>query len=173
MISHDSDWIVDAPREEVWSALHPQKDFDRKQTTIDNPRHIAFDNVRIEVLHEGDENGEGLVRRTWFAVPWYVGGKARSWEIVSEVRAPEYQRYDAVMTPPHCYAIGWYRLEALDGDRTRVHFHEEFRIEKGWLRWLERPIHRFLSADNDKNLKGIIEQAVAARRANSRASVAA
>lgn len=174
MISHDSSWIVDAPREEVWAVLHPQKAFDRKLTTVANPRHIAFDNVRIEVVSEGDENGQGLVRQCWYATPWYVGGKARSWEIVSEVRVPEYQRYDVLFcTPPDAKAKGWYKLEDLGDGRTRVHFHEEFAMENRLAAALvEKRVHRFISRDNDKNLKGIIEDGLAARReaAVSRAS---
>ena len=166
MTTHDSNWIVDAPRDEVWALLHPQKEFDRSRTSYATPRLIQHGNVRIEVVFEGDENGESLIRQCWYAVPWYVGGKARSWEIVSEVRPPEYQRYDVMFcTPPHAKAAGWYRLEDTGDGRTRVHFHEEFRMESRWLAALiEARVHRFISKDNDTNLKGIIEDGLAARR---------
>lgn len=165
MIVHDSNWEVDATQQEIWDVFHPHLDFDRKLTTLANPRVIEQRNVRIEIIHEGDEDGQGLVRRTWYAVPWYLGGKSRSWEIVSEVRRPEFQRYDAITTPPAAYAIGWFKLEDLGGSRTRVHFHEEYRLENRWLAWLlEKPVHRFISKDNDKNIKGIIEHGLVALR---------
>jgi hypothetical protein len=158
MTTHDSHWIVDAPRDEVWMVLHPQKQFDRRETTYATPRLIEHGNVRIEVVSEGDENGQGLVRQCSYAVPWYVGGKARSWEIVSEVRPPDYQRYDVLFcTPPHARATGWYRLKDVGEGRTRVDFHEEFQMESRWLAALiEGHIHRYLSKDNDVNLKGIM-----------------
>ena len=118
-------------------------------------------------MAEGDETGQGMVRRCWYDVPWYAGGRARSWEIISEVRAPELQRYDVLFcTPPAARAAGWFRLERLDANRTRVHFHEEFEMENRWLaRLIEQRVHRFISKDNDVNLKGMIDSRLAARQA--------
>jgi hypothetical protein len=68
-------------------------------------------------------------------------------------------------TPPHARATGWYRLKDVGEGRTRVDFHEEFQMESRWLAALiEGHIHRYLSKDNDVNLKGIIENGLAARR---------
>lgn len=167
MVVHDSTWEVAATREEIWAVFHPPLAHDRRLTNVRNPRVMQFRNVRIEILNEGDEDGRGLVRRTWYAVPWYVGGKSRSWELVSEVRRPEFQRYDAITTPPAAYAMGWIRLTDLGDGRTRVHFHEEYHMENRWLAWLlERRIHRFISRDNDKNVKGLIEEGLRALRAS-------
>jgi len=51
-------------------------------------RVIEYGGVRIEIINEGDEKGEGLIRRCTFAVPkWlFSGGVGRSWECVTEVR---------------------------------------------------------------------------------------
>lgn len=165
MIVHDVSWEIDATRDEIWSIFHPEKTYDPRTTTLFNPRVIEHRNVRIEIIHEGDETGQGLVRRTWYAVPWYVGGRARSWEMITEARPPEFQRYDAITLPPRAHAIGWFRLEDLGGGRTRFHFHEEYRMENRWLAWLlERAVHRFISKDNDKNVRGIIEDGLRAKR---------
>lgn len=166
MVSYDSDWIVDAPRDEIWTVLHPQRTFDRATTTLANPRVIEHGETRVEVLSEGDENGQGLLRRCWFAIPWYIPGTGRSWEIVSEVRVPEYQRYDVLFcTPPHAVANGWYRLEDLGDERTRFHFHEEYHMESRWLApFVERRFHRYVSKDNDRIMRGIIESGIRARR---------
>ena len=167
MIVHDSSWEVDASPEEVWAVFHPPVKRDSgRPATLANPRVVEHRNVRIEIIHEGDENGQGLVRRTWYAVPWYIGGTARSWEIISEASPPHFQRYDAITTPPQAYAMGWFRLEDLGSARTRFHFHEEYRIENRLLAWLiEKPVHRFISKDNDKNIKGMIELGLIALRA--------
>src|SRR5262245_57335566 len=102
MIVHDSSWEVDASPEEIWAVFHPPlTDEADRQTSLSNPRVIEQGNVRIEIINEGDHNGQGLVRRTWYEVPWYFGTKARSWEIISEARRPFFQRYDAVTAPPN------------------------------------------------------------------------
>lgn len=166
MIEHNSSWIVAASREDVWAALHPSRPLDRASTTVANPRRLTHSGVRIEIVAEGDANGQGLVRRCWYPVPWYVGGSARSWEIVSEVRVPEYQRYDVLFcTPPDATAMGSYRLDDIGDGQTRVSFHEEFHMERRLLApLLERRVHRFISKDNDTFLKTLIERGLAAQR---------
>ena len=164
MIKFDCDWVVDAPREAVWAVLHPPADFDRRTTTVANPRIIRHGATRVEIVHEGDETGQGLVRRCWFATPWYIPAVGRSWEIVSEVLYPEYQRYDVLFcTPPHASANGWYRLEAIGQGRTRFYFHEEYEMENRWLaRLVERRVHRYFSKDNDRIMRGVIESGLRA-----------
>jgi hypothetical protein len=165
MIVHDASWEIDASREEIWSIFHAEPQHDRSATSLFHPRVIEHGNVRIEIINEGDATGLGLVRRTWFAVPWYLGGRARSWEMITECRAPEFHRYDAISLPPRSSAVGWFRLEDIGGGRTRFHFHEEYRMENRWLAWLiERPVHRFISQDNDKHVLGMIENGLRAKR---------
>lgn len=166
MIVHDSNWEVDASPEEIWAIFHPPlAERSHGQTSLANPRVIEQGNVRIEIIHEGDHNGQGLVRRTWYEVPWYFGRKARSWEIISEARPPFFQRYDAVTTPPNAYAMGWFRLEDLGNGRTRFHFHEEYRMESRLVAFFfEKRVHRFISKDNDKNIRNMIERGLSAAR---------
>ena len=166
MIVHDVSWEIEATREDIWATFHPERKYDPRATTLFNPRVIEHGSVRIEIINEGDENGLGLVRRAFFQVPWYVGGKARSWEIITECRPPEFHRYDAIGLPPRSSAVGWFHLEDIGGGRTRFHFHEEYRMENRWLAWLiERPVHHFISKDNDKHVLGMIENGLRAQRA--------
>ena len=135
--------------------------------TIHAPRIIEHGNVRIEILNEGDEHGQGLVRHCYFAVPKYLlsGGRAQSWETVSEVRAPEFSRYDAIGKPLWSQAMGWQKFEDLGDGRTQVTFHEEYEVFNPILRaLLEKRVHAFISRDNDQKVKAGIEQALAARR---------
>lgn len=165
---YENSWIVDAPREDVWEVLHPQKTFDRHRTTVAAPRVIEHGTTRVEVVCEGDEEGRGLVRRCWFRAPWYLGGgMARSWEIVSQVRAPEYQQYDVLLcTPPDATVLGWYRLEDLGDGRTRMHIHEEYTMASRLLApILEKRTHDFFLSDNDDQFKSMIEDGIMARRA--------
>jgi hypothetical protein len=80
---------IDATREEIWAVFFSAK----KKGQV-----IEHGDVRIEILHPGDETGEGLVRHCHFRVPHYLlsRGKALSWEWLTEVKPQESWRYDGV-----------------------------------------------------------------------------
>ena len=167
MQQHSFSFEIDATPPEVWSALHPRP----RATPPAGPRIIEHGGVRIEIVHEGDEHGQGLVRRCTFPVPrWlFSGGIGRSWECVTEVRPNEYSRYEAVGKPLWSEATGWHQLDDLGHGRTRVTFGETYHAFNPVLRvLLERAVHRFISKDNDRLVQTAVEQGVAARRASSR-----
>jgi hypothetical protein len=141
---------LDAPREEVWEVFWYRAP-DRPQ-----PRDVK---TRIEILHPGDQTGEGLVRHCWFPVPRFLlsGGVGQSWEWLTEVRPVESWRYDAIGKPLWSRATGRTRLEDLGGGRTRVHFRETYETFNPWMRrvGLERYVHRRLSRDNDTILSAL------------------
>ena len=115
---HEYTFIIDATPEEIWAAMHPP--LERRGADTENPRIIEHGDVTIEILCEGDEHGDGLVRHCYFPVPKYLmsGGRAQSWEMVSQVRPNEYSRYDAIGKPLWSRAMGWIRLDDLDDGRT-------------------------------------------------------
>ena len=150
MQDHQYSFDVDATPEEIWSIFWNKK-------TGDVMEH---GNLRIEILHGGDENGEGLIRHCHFPVPKYLlsGGRARSWEWLTEVKPCESWRYDAVGKPLWSKATGWTRLERIGGNRTRVHFRETYHVFNPVMRFfLEKVVHRAISKDNDKKMKQGIE----------------
>lgn len=158
MQDHHFTFEIDATPEEVWSVFWWQK---KKGQVVESG------DVRIEILHPGDETGEGLIRHCHFRVPRYLlsGGVGRSWEWLTDVEPVESWRYDAIGKPLFSRASGWTRLERLDDDRTRVHFRETYRVFNPVLRFvLERRVHRFISKDNDVVMKRAIERGVRARR---------
>lgn len=131
---------------------------------------IEHGDVRIEILHAGDATGEGLIRHCRFPVPRYLfsGGVAYSWEWLTEVVPGKSWRYDAVGKPLWSRATGWTRFEDLGGGRTRVHFRETYHVFNPILRFLlERPVHRFISADNDTKIKESIELGLRMLRAHA------
>ena len=85
---------------EALGALPARQNFALYLRQVDD-RVIEHGDVRIEILTEGDEHGQGLVRTCTFPVPKYLlsGGVGRSWECVTEVRPNEYSRYEAVGKP--------------------------------------------------------------------------
>ncbi|HEX4244314.1 MAG TPA: hypothetical protein VHY77_02015, partial [Acidimicrobiales bacterium] len=100
-----------------------------------------------------DEEGNGLVRHCYFPVPKYLlsGGKAQSWEWITEATRPVSWRYDAIGKPLWSKASGWTRLEDLGGGKTRVYFRETYDVFNPLMRvLLEKRVHDFISKDNDR-----------------------
>ncbi len=160
MREHEFSFDVEATPQEVWRALHPRLD----------RGVIEHGDVRIEIVHPGDENGVGLVRYCTFRVPRYLlsGGVGRSWEVVTESRPAEWSRYEAVGKPLWSKAGGWHRIEPLNDQRTRVSFGETYEAFNPLARrFLEARVHRFISADNDTLIRQAVERGVAAQRARS------
>ena len=158
MQDHSYSFELDATPDEIWAVFWAPK----KRGQV-----IEHGDVRIEILHPGDATGEGLVRHCHFRVPYYLlsGGRARSWEWLTEVKPGESWRYDAVGKPLYSTATGWTRLEDLGDGRTRVHFRETYHVYNPILRvLLERAVHRFISKDNDRVIKSSIEAGVQALR---------
>lgn len=173
MQDHRFSFEVDASPEEVWRVLHPPRP---RSLAKGDVQVIEHGRVRIEILHSGDEHGDGLVRHCHFPVPRYLlsGGVGRSWEWVTQVESNRSARYDAVGRPLWSKASGSHRLEDLGDGRTRVHFRETYHVFNPILRrLLERRVHRFISKDNDRLMQEAIVAGVAyARdRAAARTSV--
>ncbi len=148
MQEHNYSIDVDAPPEEVW-ALFWYREADRPQAKIGS----------IQILHPGNDVGEGLVRHCTFPVPKFLGsgGVGVSWEWLTEVKPHESWRYDAVGWPLKSRAEGHTRLEPLPDGRTRIHFQEKYWAWKSWMRvvGLERYVHHKISKDNDAILAAI------------------
>lgn len=157
MQDHRYSFEIDATPEELWRVF-----WGRKKGDV-----LEHGDVRIEILHAGDATGEGLVRHCHFRVPRYLlsGGKAMSWEWLTEVNPCESWRYDAVGKPLWSQASGWTRFERLEEGRTRVHFRETYHVFNPILRFLlERIVHRAISKDNDKGIKQSVERGIAMMR---------
>ena len=163
---HNYSFEIDATPEEVWAVFWGLRS-----------GVAEHGDVRIEILNSGDEVGNGLVRHCHFRVPKYLlsGGKAKSWEWLTQVDPPRSWRYDAVGKPLWSQATGHTLLEDLGGGRTRVHFTETYHVFNPVLRaLLEKRVHRFISGDNDRTMKESIEGGVAAlRRRRAKAAAAA
>jgi hypothetical protein len=139
---------VDGTPDEVWSLFWSHRSGSR-----------SHGDVTIEILHPGDEQGEGLVRHCVFPVPrWLLsGGHGVSWEWLTEVKPPVSWRYDAVGKPLWSKASGFTRLEDLGDGRTRIHFRETYYAFNPVLRALfEARVHRFISRSNDETLASSI-----------------
>jgi hypothetical protein len=146
---HEYSIELDAPPEQVWEVFWYRAP-DRPQ-----PKDVK---TRIEILHPGDADGNGLVRHCYFPVPkWLMsGGVGQSWEWLTEVKPHDSWRYDAVGKPLWSKATGWTKLTDLGDGRTRVTFIEEYTAFNPVMRvLLEKRVHDGLSRDNDTILAAL------------------
>jgi hypothetical protein len=151
---HEVRYAVDAPRHRVWRAFHP-----RIPPGGGGRRIIEYPGGRVEVIREGDQDGEGLVRTCEFQVPKWLGsgGRARSWEVVTEIRPDEYARYEAVGKPLWSRAEGWHELTDLPDGRTGLTFVETYHAFNPLLRALfEARVHSFISQHNEQIYESVL-----------------
>jgi hypothetical protein len=146
MRSYTVRFAVEAPVRRVWRVLHPPVP---AGATV--PRVIEYPAGSMEILSEGDDAGQGLVRTCVFDVPRYLcsGGKARSWEVVTEARVNEISRYVSISKPLWSRAEGYHRLDEQPDGTTVLTFHETYHAFNPVLRTLlEGRVHAKISADN-------------------------
>jgi hypothetical protein len=139
-------FAVSAPARKIWRVLHPPVAPDAP-----SPRVLEYPGGSMEILTEGDEAGQGLVRTCVFGVPRYLlsGGKARSWEVVTEAKVNKISRYVAISKPLWSRAEGYHELDEQEDGTTLLTFHETYHAYNPVLRVLvERPVHAKICADN-------------------------
>ena len=156
MQEHNYHVDIDAPVDELWQLFWARIP------------HTETGDVTIDILHPGDDVGNGLVRHCTFRVPRYLlsRGKGQSWEWLTEVHPKVSWKYNAVGRPLYSEAEGHTRLENLGEGRTRVHFSETYHAFNPLLRALfERRVHAFISKDNDHLIKQSLENGVRLLRA--------
>jgi hypothetical protein len=139
-------FVVEAPARKIWQVLHPPVAADSAL-----PRIIEYPGGSMEILHEGDEAGQGLVRTCLFGVPRYLlsGGRAQSWEVVTEAEVNKLSRYVSISKPLWSRAEGYHQLDEQPDGTTLLTFHETYHAYNPVLRALfEGPVHAKISADN-------------------------
>ena len=121
MQRHEFSFELDAPPEEVWNVFW-YRGPDRPQ-----PKDVK---TRIEILHPGDEIGNGLVRHCYFPVPWWLGsrGVGQSWEWLTEVKP---LRVVALRRGRQAAVVARDRLDEPRPDRRRPHPRHVHRAVRG------------------------------------------
>jgi hypothetical protein len=149
-------YLIEAHPKRVWRALHP-----RVPPESPSPRLVTYPRGSMQVLTEGDEAGQGLVRMCEFRVPTWLGsgGRAQSWEVVVEARVGEISRYRGVCKPLWARMEGWHSLRELEDCSTRLTFVELYDVVNPLLRRLfAARVHEFISADNDLLYRSLLGQ---------------
>lgn len=102
----------------------------------------------VEIVWPGDADGNGLLRRVVYPLPF--GRRGESFELVKNVRPGE--GYDYVML--RSGLSGSVALEPQGPNRTRLRFRERFDMRTPVLRWFEGAIYRFINKKNEESMRG-------------------
>ena len=111
--------------------------------------------LRVEVLHPGDERGNGLLRRVIYQLPF--GRQGSALELVTEVEAGRGYHYTMISRQPGNDQSGRLRLEPLSPGRTRLHFEERYHLTKAPWKYIEGPIYRFINRKNEESMRKLSE----------------
>jgi len=107
--------------------------------------------LRVDVLHPGDERGNGLLRRVIYRMP--LGREGSALELVTDVEPARGYRYTMISRRPGNDQTGRLRLEPIGADRTRLHFEERYNLDALPWRWFEGPIYRFINRKNEESMQ--------------------
>jgi len=109
----------------------------------------------VEVLHPGDERGNGLLRRVLYPLPF--GRRGAALELVTDVEPARGYTYTMISRSPGNDQTGRLRLEPIGPNRTRLHFEERYHLESIPWRWFEGPIYRFINRKNEESMRCLSE----------------
>ena len=104
--------------------------------------------IDVEIVHPGDEDGNGLLRKVIYPLPF--GRRGESFELVTNVR--ENVGYDYLMLRTNL--SGSLTLEPQGTRATQLRFRERFHMTTPILRWFEGPIYRFINRQNEASMRG-------------------
>jgi hypothetical protein len=111
----------------------------------------------VEILHPGDPQGNGLLRRVLYPLPF--GRRGAALELVSGVTAgPDGYGYSYTMIgrKPGNDQTGRVRLEPTGMGSCRLHFEERYHLTRAPWKWFEGPIYRFINKKNEESMRAAI-----------------
>jgi hypothetical protein len=120
---------------------------------------IETDTVKIEIYHQGDEDGNGLVRHCQFPSRSTCCPRGRPSRGSGSPRRDDRCRGATTPWASRCGPgpRAWTRLEDLGDGRTRVYFRETYEAFNPVMRvLLEKRVHHFISKDNDRLIEASI-----------------
>ena len=109
--------------------------------------------IRVDVLYPGDKDGNGLLRRVIYPMPFGRTGAAL--ELITEVEYARGYAYTMIGHEAGNDRTGALRLEPLGPSRTRLHFEERFHLMKAPLKWFEGPLYRFINKNNERSMQAL------------------
>ena len=107
--------------------------------------------IRVDVIHPGDERGNGLLRRVIYKMPF--GRQGSALELVTDVEPARGYTYTMISRRPGNDQTGRVRLEPLGENATRLHFEERYNLTNPILKLFEAQIYRFINKQNEDSMR--------------------
>jgi polyketide cyclase/dehydrase/lipid transport protein len=107
--------------------------------------------VGVEVIHPGDANGNGLLRRVIYKMP--LGRKGSALELVTDVEPGRGYTYTMLSRRPGNDQTGRVRLEPVGENATRLHFEERYNLTSPVFKLFEAQIYRFINKQNEDSMR--------------------
>lgn len=111
--------------------------------------------LRVDVLHPGDEGGNGLLRRVTYQLPF--GRRGAALELVANVQPERGYTYTMISRKPGNHQTGRLCLEKLGPNRTHPSFEERYQLTRIPWRWFEGPIYHFINKQNEASMRRLSE----------------
>jgi hypothetical protein len=108
--------------------------------------------LEVEVLWPGDAEGNGLLRRVIYQMPF--GRRGSALELVSEVEAARGYTYKMISREPGNDQTGRVHLEPRS-DGARLQFEERYHLTGAPWRWFEGPIYGFINRQNERSMRAL------------------
>ena len=121
----------------------------------DYPRWTAYAPMvlRVDVVYPGDANGDGLLRRVIYRLPF--GRRGSALELVTGVTPARGYTYTMLSRAPGNDQTGRVTLEPLPGGRTRLRFEERYHLAQAPWKWFEGRIYGFINRQNEASMRAL------------------
>ena len=107
--------------------------------------------LEVEVVHPGDQHGNGLLRRVIYQMP--LGRKGAALELVTDVAKERGYTFTMLSHKPGNDQTGKVRLEPLGPNQTRFHFEERYHLTRAPWKWFEGRIYGFINKKNEETMR--------------------
>jgi hypothetical protein len=107
--------------------------------------------LEVQVVHPGDAEGNGLLRRVIYKMPF--GRRGSALELVTDVDAAQGYTFTMLSREPGQDQTGKVRLERVGPNHTRFSFEERYNLTKAPWKWFEGPIYKFINKNNEQSMQ--------------------
>ncbi len=107
--------------------------------------------IRVDILHAGDERGNGPLRRVIYKLP--LGRQGSALELVTEVEPERGYSYMMISRKVGDDQTGRLRLDPIGPNLTRLHFEERYHLTSAPWKWFEATIYRFINKQNEQSMQ--------------------
>jgi hypothetical protein len=107
--------------------------------------------LEVQVVHPGDANGNGLLRRVIYKMP--LGRKGSALELVTDITPARGYTFTMLSREPGQDQTGKVKLEPIGPNRTRFSFEERYNLTKAPFKWFEKQIYSFINKQNEASMR--------------------